>query len=135
MSPDQVPDQATREKSSEPRGCRVEVGHKSTLLFCPRLRCLGEIASWVCTPKVSPRLCHHHQMSTSLQFLRSEAALWGCLPLGLILLKASLSSDAEIQSVKLKTGGDQPPTLAPTRASFQTNSGKASSSLFHSTAH
>lgn len=85
VSPNQVPHQATWEKSSGPRGCRVKVGHKSSLLFF-RLSYLGQTGSRAWTCKAPPTLCHHHQMS--LQSLCNEATLPDCLPLGLMLLKS-----------------------------------------------
>lgn len=132
VRPNQVPDQTTWEKSSGPRGCRVGLGHRTSLLYS-RIGYLGETGSWACTCKAPPARCHHHQMSRSLQSLCNEATLPGCLPLGLLLLESfSVLMLRFTLSVPLKKGGDyQYPTLALTRASFQSKPGKAYSYLSH----
>lgn len=69
VSPNQVPDQATWEKSSGPKGCRVGVGHRSSLL-CSRIGYLGETGSRARICRAPLARCHHHQMSMSLQSLQ-----------------------------------------------------------------
>lgn len=89
VSPNQVPEQATRESPPGPEAAGWGWGTN----HCPsaQTRSWGETASWVYAPTETPPGCDitTRQTSMSLQFLQSETTYWAISPLRLIKLKSA----------------------------------------------